>query len=122
METMKKIKNVKEALELFESAAMERSEALKMSNSKKANRNYDKMAIIVKYLRENKSLHELAVFYQHPDICLRSSAAAYLLPLYEEKSIDVLQEIAEMKGIEGFNAEMTIKEWKKGNLHDFYTL
>lgn len=121
METMRKINDLKEALKLFEDAAIKRGEAIRNGRSKIANRNYDKMADIAKYLRANNSLHELSIFYIHPDIALRLSAA-YLLPVYEKESIKVLKEIAKMDGIESFNAEMTIKEWKNGNLRNYYTL
>lgn len=121
METMRKINNLKEALKFFEDAAIKRGEAIREGHSKIANRNYDKMTDIAKYLRANNSLHELSIFYIHPDIALRLSAA-YLLPVYEKESIKVLKEVAKMDGIESLNAEMTIKEWKNGNLRNYYTL
>lgn len=122
METMKKEVDVKELLKLFEEAGLKRSEALKMYKSRIANANYDKMAEIAKKLRAANSLHELAVYYDHPDISFRTGVAAYLLPVYEEKSLKVLREISEMGGIGSLNAEMTIKEWENGNLRNYYTL
>lgn len=122
METMRKINNLKEALKFFEDAAIKYGEAIRNGKSKIANRNFDILADIAKYLRKNNSLYELSIFYTHPDISLRSWAATYLLPVYEKESIKVLKEIAKMDGIESFNAEMTIKEWKNGNLRNYYTL
>lgn len=123
METMKKIKDLKEALEIFEDAAIKQADAITQKGSSKiANRNYDRIAAVAQYLRENKLLHELSVFYTHPNLSVRSWAAAYLLPVYEKESIEILEEIAKLEGLEALEAEILIKEWKKGNLHDFYTL
>ena len=123
MEAMRKIKNLKEALEIFEDAAIKQSDAITQKGSSKiANRNYDKILAVAQYLRENKLLPELSVFYTHPNLSVRSWAAAYLLPVYEEKSIKILEEIAKIEGFGALDAEILIKEWRNGNLHDFYTL
>ena len=123
MEAMRKIKKLERALEIFEDAAIKHADAITQKGSNKiANRNYDKILAVAQYLRENKLLPELSVFYTHPNLSVRSWAAAYLLPVYEEKSIKILEEIAKLEGLEAFNAEILIKEWRKGNLHDFYTL
>lgn len=119
---MRNIKNVKDALELFEKAAIKQSEAIDKGNSKVANYNYDIMVEVAKFLRANKSLKELSVFYEHPNISVRSFAAAYLLPIDEENSIRVLDEIVKMKVLGSFDAKMTIQEWKNGNLRNYYTL
>ena len=63
--------NVKEALELFETAAIKQGEAISNGNSKIANHNYDKMATVIKFLRTHKSLHELSKFYTHNNISVR---------------------------------------------------
>ena len=114
--------SVKEAVILFEDCATKRALALQEGKSKIANRNFDKLVLIAKYLREQKALCELARFYEHPIIGVRITVAAYLLPIYEKKSISVLKEIVKMKVVGSFDAEMLIKEWEKGNLQDFYTV
>jgi len=121
METIE-IENVDEALCLFGEAAIKQEEAIRSGKSKIANRNYDKMRSIVIFLKNNKSLGRLAVYYVHPNLSVRAWAASYLLPLYEKESIRVLKEIVNMKTFGSFDAEMTIKEWKNGNLRNFYTL
>ena len=119
---MKKIEDVQEALKLFEDAAQKRNAAINEGHSKIANRNYDKIVNIAKYLRDCKSLHELSIFYTHPDIGVRKTAATYLLPVNEKESIKVLKEIAKLNGLAAFDAKMTIQEWENGNLRNFYTL
>ena len=117
-----KIKDIDEALSLFEKAAIEQGEASKLGKNKTANRNYDKIKNVVMYLKNNESLNRLSVFYVHPNVSVRIWAASYLLPLYEKESIKVLKEIAKMKFFGSLDAQMTIREWKNGNLRNFYTL
>lgn len=117
-----KIENVREALKLFEDAAIKQGDASNTGKSNVANRNYKKIATIVSYLKANGALNELTVFYVHSNLFVRTWAAAYLLPLYEKRSLEVLKEIANMNALGSLEAEMTIKEWKNGNLKNFYTL
>lgn len=121
METMR-IKNVEIALQLFEEAAIKQGEASKLGKGKEANRYYDKIGTIVTYLKSNRCLERLSLYYTHPDLSVRSWAAAYLLPLYEKESLKVLKEISKMKVFGSLDAKLTIQEWKNGNLRDFYTL
>lgn len=121
METIK-VRNTKEALSLFEDAAIKQGEASNAGENKKANRNYDKIAATISYLKKNGALNELATFYVHSNLYVRAWAAAYLLPLYERKSLKILKEIADMNIVGSLEAEMTIREWKNGNLKNFYTL
>jgi hypothetical protein len=44
------------------------------------------------------------------------------LPVDEKQSLDILKEIANMKIRGSLDAEMTIQEWKNGNLRNFYTV
>ena len=119
---MKKEMTVESALKSFEELELKRDDALENGNSRVANRCYDKVQEIAKFLREAQDLSQLAVFYDHPNLGVRLSAAAFLLPLYEKRSLKVMKEISKHKGIAAFEAEMTIKAWKKGDLKDFYTL
>lgn len=119
---MKQISNINEALALYEQKAIKRGEALEEGRSKIANRCYDSICDIVSFLRAQKELKRLAIFYNHPNPYVRLNAAAYLLPLFEEKSLQVMEEIAQGIGPAAWNAKMTIQEWKSGNLKNYYTL
>ena len=77
---------------------------------------------MVSFLRKKHELSQLATFYTHPNINVRLAAAAYLLPVDEKQSLKVLKEIAQAKVFESLDAQMTIREWKNGNLKNFYTL
>lgn len=122
METMKPVKTVEQALGLFEKYSISKGAAIDSGNSKVANKNYDRIEFIVKFLRENQELSQLAVFYNHPNAHVRLNAAAYLLPVFEKESLKIMKNITKEKGIVSLDAEMTIKEWKNGNLKSFYTL
>lgn len=122
METMKKIDNIQQALDLFEKYSISQGKALDVGNSRVANYNYDRIEDVVRYLREKKELSRLSVFYTHSNAYVKLGAAAYLLPVFEKESLKVMKEIVKTKGILSLDAEMTIKEWKKGNLRNFYTL
>lgn len=118
-----KINDVKHALSLFEKYNVQRGDALNLGNSKKANSCYDKIRNIVAFLKEEKAIPTLSVFYNHPNPYVRLNASAYLLPIDEKRSLSVIKTIEnEEKGIISVTAKYTIKEWENGNLKGFYTL
>ena len=119
---MKKLENTQQALDLFEKYSVNRGKALETGNGRVANYNYDRIEKVVRFLRETKELSKLSVFYNHPNAFVKLRAAAYLLPVFEKESLKAMKEITKVKGIVSLNAEMTIKEWKNGNLRDFYVL
>lgn len=122
METMKKNESIQQALDLFEKYSISRGKALEVGNGKVANYNYDRIENVVKFLREEKELSKLSIFYNHPNAFVKLDAAAYLLPVFEKESLKAIKEIMKVEGIVSLDAEMTIKEWKNGNLRNFYTL
>lgn len=122
METMKKEMTIENILSLFEKYAIKQGETTELGDSKKANYYYNRIMSLVHYLKEIKHLDDLSIFYEHPNISVRSWVACFLLPLHEKKSLSVLKEIANMNIFGSLDAEMTIKEWKNGNLKNFYTL
>ena len=123
MATIMKNLTTETALSLFESYAIKQNEYSYLHvNSSKANYFFDKLHEIVNWMKENGHLDSLSNYYSHPNIAVRSWAACYLLPLHEKESLEVLEEIVKMKVPDSFDAQMTIREWKNGNLKNFYTL
>ena len=119
---MRKIKNVEDALILFESNVDIIHECSKSGNYRKGNRAYDHVETIVKYLLENnaldllKQLYEesLKTFYESSDLYLRLSAAVYLAPLDSENCYKIIKEIMDAdEGWASFDAKYTLKEWSK---------
>lgn len=64
--------------------------------------------------------------YQNSILIIISQYVYGLLHTYyqstKKNSLDILKEIANMKIRGSLDAEMTIQEWKNGNLRNFYTL
>ena len=112
---------VEQALTQIVKYAIKRGEALEEGKSQIANRCYDKIRRIVDSLKEENQLSLLAKLYDHSNSWVCLTASVYLLPLYEKESLSNLRRIAKMDGLCAFEAEMTIKEWKNGNLKNFYT-
>lgn len=113
---MTKIKDIPTALSLFEEAAIKHAEATKKSDYKTGNKNYNKEIKALSFLKEHEGIDELLKYLDHDNIGVRTAAATYLLPKHEKEGIRVLEDIAKGSGILSFNAEMTLKEWRKGNL------
>lgn len=117
------IKNVSDALSLFEKHETKRGDALNIGNSFKANYHYGKVREIVVFLKIENKLSDLSAFFQHPNPCVRLGAAVNLLPWNEKDCLEILKSIANNeKGIISIEAKYSIKEWENGNLKGFYTL
>jgi hypothetical protein len=55
-------------------------------------------------------------FLNHKDIGVRLWTATSLLPIYTEDAIETLEQITKVKGIHSLSAEITLQEWRKGNI------
>lgn len=75
IETMRKIKSVEEALELFATSAEERAEATETRDYKTVNKLYDKIKFIIRFLKEHDRIGDLSMFYNHPSMGVRMTAA-----------------------------------------------
>ena len=114
----KEFKSVEEALEIFEKSAVLYSNALTKGNSRTANKNFDICINCVLYLHEHGQIKKLHPLLKHEDPGVRLKSACILLPFYRQESENVLSEIANGNyyPLTSFNAEMTLVQWKKGNL------
>ena len=111
---MRKIKNVDDAIEKFKIAANDNYECSYNGNYRKANRAYDNLMQIKKYLLENNAIESLKTFYESSDLYLRLSAAVYLAPLDSENCYKIIKEIMDAdEGWASFDAKYTLKEWSK---------
>ncbi len=113
---MTKIKDTSTALNLFEEAAINHADATEQGDYKTANKNYAIIVKAIEFLKEQNKRKDLSEFLNHNSIGVRMWAATYLLPVIESEALQVLKKISEEKGIHSFDAEVTISEWKKGNL------
>ena len=117
-----KITDVDNALEYFREAAAIHGEATESGNYKLGNKNYDLIVKSIDYLIKESAIDHLLKFLDDPNISVRVWAAAYLLPIYEKEALNTLLSIMQGNGIIAGNAQITIQEWKKGNLKNIREL
>ena len=118
--TMKRFKDVNEALALFEYYEKKGSEALdQYGDSKTFNRCQESIVKIIAYLKCNDSVYLLERFHNHLNIAVRIEAALYTLSLDEKKSLKILQDVAKSGSKRAFEAEWIIKRWKKEDLKPY---
>jgi hypothetical protein len=113
---MKTVNDIQAALNAFEEASIKHGEASESGDYRVANKNHDIVRDVVSFLKQNNKVTELLKFYLHPITAVRLAAATFLLPEFETESIRILEEIANGSGIESFDAEMVLEEWRNGNL------
>ena len=115
-----KIQSVEEALKTIEESAIIRGIATINGDSKTGNKYVPIQNKALVFLYEHNSLAALQPLLSHDDFNVRLYVAYALLPLFETKCKDVLLEIAngdyKIYGIQGLNAEMTLKAWECGEL------
>jgi len=88
-------------------------------DSDAANRGYDKMVRTLQQIDRvagNRLPLKSLLAHRHPWV--RKCAAARLLNHAPDVAVATLTDISKVPGIIGFDAEMTLKEWCKGNLPD----
>ena len=107
----------------FLETALRRAEFLREHESKKANKEYDKLHRLKNKLRElpDKGDSLLKRIVSHSDLDVRILAAAALLAVDEPYAISVLEDVsARDAGLQSFTAEMTLREWRKGSIRDYW--
>ena len=111
------------AEEAFLASALRRSELLRQNDVKAANREYDLVHKAFKRLRERPDRGEAALkrIALVEDFDVQNLAAAALLAIDEDFAISLLEKVQRnSSGLPGLAAEMTIREWKRGTLRDYW--
>lgn len=106
----------------FGDAASKHGAATETGDHKMANRNHAIIIKTVKYIDKYFRRDVLQPLLISPDAGVRLWAASYTLPINEAEAVRVLEALSEEQTLVGFSAKMTVKEWKKGNLSDFFKL
>jgi hypothetical protein len=107
-----------ELVGLYETAASEHGRANRRGNHRVGNSAADAVAEIYRELRSRGLEHQrmlLSLLVSHDD-GVRAWAAAHALEFDPHPAEATLLDIAKRKGIDGFNAEMTLRVWREGNL------
>jgi hypothetical protein len=116
MVNMKKITNIEAALGIFEISAVQHAQATELGDYKTANKAYKLIVNSIEFMQQTDKINELLNFISHSSVGVRIWSATYLLKSHEQIAIQELVKIASGVGIQSLNAEMTLIEWKKGNL------
>ena len=108
----------------FLATALRRSEFLRRGKSAaRANWEYDRLYQLFKEglrLLPHKGEAALKRIAASDDTNVRSVAATALLAIDEPFAIRLLQEIVDRKAAGSFTAEMTLREWKRGRLREYW--
>jgi hypothetical protein len=110
--------SLEQLTDAYRRAASAHGEATVAGDHEAANRHHDILAEVYRELRARGTAAKEALLplMQDPDDAVRSWAAAHGLEFAPEKAEPVLSALAESRGISAFNAKMTLREWRKGNL------
>ncbi len=112
-----KIRSIEDAISIIEESAVAQARATETGDYKVGNKHIDREMKALTYLYQQGHLSDLKTFLKHKDVGVRYFAAYALLPIYEDLSKAVLQEIANnYNNIHGSDAMTILKEWDKGNI------
>ena len=107
---------IQNAIDGFISYAKIQGIASNSGDSKIGNQAYNGIVKAYNYLKKEGAIDKIKYLLSNNDTSVKLWAACYLLQMYEEESLKVLEEIAKGNDIYAFSAKMTIEEFKKGNL------
>ena len=100
----------------FKEACILKGEAEELGDSKKGNKQHKIIHSIYLMLKKNHRLDELLSLLNHENPYVRLWASAYTLQISQEMAEKTLETLASLIGNIGFCSEMTLREWRNGNL------
>lgn len=101
----------------FEEMAIKSYESLEMGDYRTSNRCGATIRKISAKLYKNGEMEKLKPLMYNEHDAVKFEAATELLPFYTEEAEAVLESLAPKKGASLYHAaEMTLKEWRKGNI------
>jgi hypothetical protein len=107
-----------ELIQLYEEAASAHGQANRRGDFRAGNPAADAVAAIYREIRSRGFEHQrmLLPLLLSTDDGVRGWAAAHALEFEPRQGEAILLDIAKLKGSEGFDAKMTLKVWREGNL------
>ena len=107
---------INELISQFEQAAVKYDNLRISGTAKEMNSQFDIMLIIVGKLSKLEKLNELKSSLFNDNEAVRFFASSMILGKFPNEAEPILLTIANSKGFYAFNAKITLKEWRKGNL------
>lgn len=110
--------SIAELIDIFVGSAVAHGTSTLTGDTKANHRSYDVITNIIRELRGRGIAYRPALLslLDHPDQSVATWAAFHVLEFDPVKGETALERIAKTDGILAFNAEMTLSEWRKGNL------
>lgn len=111
--------DILDAIQKFIEAAEKYGAAQLEGNSRLVNRQQEVLKKLYSILRESYSQHQSDIIQllQNDSGYVRLKASVCLIPVAPEEAKQALIRLStEERGLLGFEAEMTLKEWEKGRL------
>ena len=106
----------------FESFCIKNDRAAQALNSKLANKYAKKIINCYLQLKELGKTNELSKLLKSENENVRVWAATHTLSTNEVEAKQVLNELVAKPGLNAFSAEMTLRQWEKGNLNLTYDI
>ena len=102
----------------YRSYAEAHGAATQKGDYKSANKNHDKLMVVLAAIRKVGSEGESALvrLSNDPNEAVSCWAATHSLPFDEVAALKVLERLSERTGPMGFNAKMVVQQWKSGQL------
>ena len=113
---MKQIDDIGKALTAFRMAAATQVAATESGDYKKANKAFDRIIQILKYLKVLGKMNELEVLLSDSNVGVRMFAAYGLLPTSPKIAVPVLKEISHREDIHSLTAKATLEQWEQDTL------
>ncbi|HEY9061487.1 MAG TPA: DUF2019 domain-containing protein [Pseudobacteroides sp.] len=98
--------------------SIKQEEATLVGDSNMMNKQYAKIRKIRESLRRigNIAFSDIISLLSHENSYVRYNASFVIIPFFPEEAKKTLVEISKLNSSIGFTAEMTLREWDKGNL------
>lgn len=112
------VRSVNDLLKEYITAASAQGTATSTGDYRKANSQHDRVQAIYREFRSRgkSAQHVLLGLLGYPDEAVQCWAACHALEFAPQEAEPVLEKLSSCQSICGFNAEMTLKEWRKGSL------
>lgn len=110
--------NTEKLISRYIEASIKYGKAQEEGDAKKVNKCANIIRKIRTELKKDSPIYveKLEPLLVHENDYVRLKTAFDLLPILTEQAEEVLVELSNKKGLIGFEAEMTLEEWKRGNL------